>query len=119
MFSHGTNLPGNLARIDHKDRRRGAILTAAVFRVFDSLVVVSQTIYANTMENIEEYATIESLGSAQVARGAHRPHQALLWVQSAAFWALHGDSGCRSREVADSLDLYALVVCPAVMVLQA
>jgi len=29
------------------------------------LVVVSQTIYANTMENIEEYATLKALGASQ------------------------------------------------------
>jgi len=29
------------------------------------LVVVSQTVYANTMENIEEYATLKSSGASQ------------------------------------------------------
>jgi putative ABC transport system permease protein len=29
------------------------------------LVVVSQTVYANTMENIEEYATLKALGASQ------------------------------------------------------
>jgi len=41
----------------------GAILTAAVLGFLIGLVVVSQTIYANTMENIEEYATLKALGA--------------------------------------------------------
>ncbi len=41
----------------------GAILTAAVLGFLIVLVVVSQTIYANTMENIEEYATLKALGA--------------------------------------------------------
>src|SRR6266852_8058097 len=40
-----------------------AILTAAVLGFLIGLVVVSQTIYANTMENIEEYATLKALGA--------------------------------------------------------
>lgn len=44
----------------------GAILTAAVLGFLIGLVVVSQTIYANTMENIEEYATLKALGASQV-----------------------------------------------------
>jgi putative ABC transport system permease protein len=43
----------------------GAILTAAVLGFLVGLVVVSQTIYANTMENIEEYATLKALGASQ------------------------------------------------------
>src|SRR2546421_731839 len=43
----------------------GAILTAAVLGFLIGLVVVSQTIYANTMENIEEYATLKALGASQ------------------------------------------------------
>src|SRR6202045_1504140 len=42
-----------------------AILTAAVLGFLIGLVVVSQTIYANTMENIEEYATLKALGASQ------------------------------------------------------
>src|SRR5881396_3616394 len=42
----------------------GAILTAAVLGFLIGLVVVSQTIYANTMENIEEYATLKALGAS-------------------------------------------------------
>jgi putative ABC transport system permease protein len=42
-----------------------AILTAAVLGFLIGLVVVSQTIYANTMENIEEYATLKALGGSQ------------------------------------------------------
>ncbi len=41
-----------------------AILTAAVLGFLIGLVVVSQTIYANTMENIEEYATLKALGAS-------------------------------------------------------
>src|SRR5436190_602638 len=40
-------------------------LTAAVLGVLIGLVVVSQTVYANTMENIEEYATLRALGASQ------------------------------------------------------
>ena len=42
-----------------------AILTAAILGFFIGLVVVSQTIYANTMENIEEYATLKALGASR------------------------------------------------------
>lgn len=40
-----------------------AILTAAILGFLIGLVVVSQTMYANTMENIEEYATLKALGA--------------------------------------------------------
>jgi putative ABC transport system permease protein len=43
----------------------GAILTAALLAFLIGLVVVSQTVYANTMENIEEYATLKALGASQ------------------------------------------------------
>jgi len=43
----------------------GAILTAAALAFLIGLVVVSQTIYANTLENIEEYATLKALGAGQ------------------------------------------------------
>jgi putative ABC transport system permease protein len=43
----------------------GAILTAALLGFLIGLVVVSQTIYANTLENIEEYATLKALGASQ------------------------------------------------------
>jgi putative ABC transport system permease protein len=43
----------------------GAILTAAVLGFLIGLVIVSQTIYANTLENIEEYATLRALGARQ------------------------------------------------------
>jgi putative ABC transport system permease protein len=43
-----------------------AILTAAVLGFLIGLVVVSQTIYANTIENIEEYATLKALGASRV-----------------------------------------------------
>ena len=44
----------------------GAILTAAALGFLIGLVVVSQTIYANTMENLEEYATLKALGASQI-----------------------------------------------------
>src|SRR5215472_7840521 len=40
----------------------GAILTAALLGFFIGLAVVSQAIYATTMENIEEFATLKALG---------------------------------------------------------
>src|SRR5260370_25438337 len=43
-----------------------AILTAAVLGFLVGIVGVSQTIYANTMENIEEYATSKALGASRV-----------------------------------------------------
>lgn len=43
----------------------GAILTAAVLGFLIGLVVVSQTIYANTLENIEEFATLKALGASR------------------------------------------------------
>lgn len=42
-----------------------AIATAAVLGFLIGLVVVSQTIYANTMENIDEYATLKALGASR------------------------------------------------------
>ena len=42
-----------------------AILTAAILGFVIGLVVVSQTIYANTMENIEEYATLKAIGASR------------------------------------------------------
>jgi putative ABC transport system permease protein len=41
----------------------GAILTAAILGFFIGLAVVSQAIYATTMENIEEFATLKALGA--------------------------------------------------------
>src|SRR5206468_7742395 len=43
----------------------GAILTGAGLGFLIGLVVVSQTIYANTMDNIEEYATLKALGASR------------------------------------------------------
>src|SRR5579864_3594134 len=42
----------------------GAILTAALLGFFIGLAVVSQSIYATTMENIEEFATLNALGAS-------------------------------------------------------
>src|SRR5437660_12780972 len=42
-----------------------AILTAAVLAFLIRRVVVSQTIFANTMENIEEYGTLNALGATR------------------------------------------------------
>ncbi|HTW65193.1 MAG TPA: FtsX-like permease family protein [Bryobacteraceae bacterium] len=41
----------------------GAILAAAVMGFFIGLAVVSQAIYSNTMEHIEEFATLKALGA--------------------------------------------------------
>ncbi len=41
----------------------GGILIAAVLGFLVGLVIVSQTIYATTMENIEEFATLKALGA--------------------------------------------------------
>lgn len=56
----------------------GAILTAAVLGFLIGLVVVSQTIYANTMENLEEYATLKALGATQAFVGRIVLAQALI-----------------------------------------
>ena len=42
----------------------GAILTAALLGFFIGLAVVSQAVYATTMENIEEFATLKALGAS-------------------------------------------------------
>jgi len=41
----------------------GAILTAGLLGFIVGVVIVSQTIYATTMENIEEYATLRAMGA--------------------------------------------------------
>ena len=42
----------------------GAIMMAALLGFFIGLAVVSQAIYATTMENIEEFATLKALGAS-------------------------------------------------------
>ncbi len=42
----------------------GGILTAAVLGFLIGLVVVSQTMYATTMENLEEFSTLKALGAS-------------------------------------------------------
>src|SRR5205085_5234060 len=42
-----------------------AILTAAILAFLIGLVVVSQTIYATTMEHLDEFATLKALGASQ------------------------------------------------------
>jgi putative ABC transport system permease protein len=42
-----------------------AILTAAVLALLIGLVLVSQTIYATTMEHLEEFATLKALGASK------------------------------------------------------
>lgn len=42
----------------------GAIVTAALLGFFIGLAVVSQAMYATTMENIEEFATLKALGAS-------------------------------------------------------
>jgi len=43
----------------------GALFTAAVLGFVVGLVVVSQNIYATTMENLEEYATLKAMGASR------------------------------------------------------
>ena len=43
----------------------GALLTAAFLGFIVGTVIVSQTIYATTMENIEEFATLKALGASR------------------------------------------------------
>lgn len=43
----------------------GALLTAALLGFIVGLVVVSQNIYATTMENLEEYATLKAMGASR------------------------------------------------------
>lgn len=43
----------------------GALLTAALLGFIVGVVVVSQTIYATTMEHIEEFATLKALGASR------------------------------------------------------
>jgi putative ABC transport system permease protein len=43
----------------------GSILAAAVLGFLIGLVIVSQTIYATTMENVEEFATLKALGATR------------------------------------------------------
>jgi putative ABC transport system permease protein len=43
----------------------GALLTAALLGFLVGLVIVSQNIYATTMENIEEFATLKAMGASR------------------------------------------------------
>jgi putative ABC transport system permease protein len=43
----------------------GALLTAALLGFLVGLVIVSQNIYATTMENIEEFATLKAIGASR------------------------------------------------------
>jgi putative ABC transport system permease protein len=43
----------------------GTILTAALLGFLVGLVIVSQNIYATTMENIEEFATLKAIGASR------------------------------------------------------
>lgn len=43
----------------------GALLTAAFLGFLVGLVIVSQNIYATTMENIEEFATLKAIGASR------------------------------------------------------
>ncbi len=42
----------------------GALLTAAVLGFFVGVLIVSQTVYATTMERLEEFATLKALGAS-------------------------------------------------------
>jgi len=43
----------------------GALLTAAVLGFIVGVLIVSQNVYATTMENIEEFATLKALGASR------------------------------------------------------
>ena len=43
----------------------GAILTAAILGFVVGVVVVSQTIYSTTMENVDEFATLNAMGASR------------------------------------------------------
>ena len=43
----------------------GAILMAALLGFFIGLAIVSQAVYATTMENIEEFATLKAIGGSR------------------------------------------------------
>jgi len=43
----------------------GGILAAAILGFLVGMVIVSQTIYATTMENLEEFATLKALGASR------------------------------------------------------
>jgi len=64
-----------------------AILTAAVLAFLIGLVLISQTIYATTMEHLEEFATLKALGASKlfVVR--------IVLVQSLAFGLAGGAIG--------------------------
>ncbi len=44
----------------------GALLTAAVLGFLVGVLIVSQTVYATTLENIEEFATLKALGATRL-----------------------------------------------------
>lgn len=56
----------------------GAILTAGLLGFVVGVVIVSQTIYATTMENLEEYATLRAMGAPRRFLGGIVLIQALL-----------------------------------------
>jgi putative ABC transport system permease protein len=43
----------------------GALLTAAILGFLVGVLIVSQTVYATTMENLEEFATLKALGASR------------------------------------------------------
>jgi putative ABC transport system permease protein len=66
----------------------GAILTAAILGFLIGLVIVSQTIYANTVENIEEYATLKALGASRAFVARTVLAQALICGAVGCFFGL-------------------------------
>lgn len=44
----------------------GALLTAALLGFLVGVLIVSQTVYATTLENIEEFATLKALGATRL-----------------------------------------------------
>ena len=65
----------------------GALLTAGLLGFLVGVLIISQTIYATTMENIEEFATLKALGASNlfVAR--------LVWAQAVVSAVLGAAAG--------------------------
>ena len=87
-----------------------AILTAAVLGFLIGLVVVSQTIYANTMENIRRICDVEGSWSLPSFCGSHRAHAVpdLRRGRKHSGPARSG-SGHELRKISDSVDSYSVV----------
>jgi putative ABC transport system permease protein len=86
-----------------------AILTAAVLAFLIGLVLVSQTIYATTMEHLEEFATLKALGASKsfVVK--------IVVAQATAFAIVGGAAGalCAIPAVAFAKNAVAWIYTPA------